>query len=90
MNLKGAFLMFQVLSLITLQVCSVVVLWSLNALNQASTDAFALFLSIDVLAFVLTSYLYRSYRAGSSPHPTWVSAGYLALVVLLVSMLAVV
>ncbi len=82
--------MFQVLSLITLQVCSVVVLWSLNALNQASTDAFALFLSIDVLAFVLTSYLYRSYRAGASPHPTWVSAGYLALVVLLVSMLAVV
>ncbi len=82
--------MFQVLSLIALQVCSVIVLWSLNAVNQAATDTFALFLSIDVLAFVLTSYVYRSYRGGSSPSQSWVSTGYLALIVLLVSILAAV
>ncbi len=90
MNLRGAFVTFQVVALIALQACALAVLWSLNALTQADTDAFALFLSIDVLAFVLTSYVYRSFRGGSSPSSTWISAGYLALVVLLVSILAVV
>ena len=75
----------QVVFLIALQGASIVVLWLLNPLTQSATDTFALFLSVDLLAFAMMSYLYRSRRSGVEASPAWLAVGYLALIVLLVS-----
>ncbi len=89
MKLAASFLTVQVVFLLALQVCALVVLWSINPLTQAATDAFALFLSMDVLAAAVVSYTYRSFRHGSTPSEAWMSAGYLALAVLILSILAI-
>jgi hypothetical protein len=75
----------QVVFLIALQGTSIVVLWLLNPLTQSATDTFALFLSVDLLAFAMMSYLYRSRRSGVEASSAWLAVGYLALIVLLVS-----
>ena len=68
-----------------LQVATIVVLWFLNPLTQASTDTFALYLSADLLAFAMISYIYRSRRGSGTPSQPWLAVGYLALIMLLVS-----
>jgi len=75
----------QVIFLVALQVVSLVVLWTINPLSQAATDTFALYLSVDLLAFVMLSYLYRSRRWGRTSAQIWIALGLLSLVVLLVS-----
>ncbi len=90
MKLGVSFLMIQVIFLLVLQGCAIIVLWSLNPLSQSTTDAFALFLSIDILAFAVMSYLYRSFRSHARPSEGWLSLGYLALAVLIVSILVTV
>lgn len=82
------YLSLQVIFLIALQVTSLVVLWAMTPLTQSATDTFALYLSMDLVAFVLISYIYRSTRMSREPSRVWMSVGYLALVVLLVSNLA--
>jgi hypothetical protein len=74
--------------LIGIQVTSFLVLWFLNPMNQAATDTFALYLSLDLVAFAILSYIYRSHRNSKQPNQMWISIGYLALIVLLVSNLA--
>lgn len=76
---------FQVIFLIALQVVTLAVLWLLNPLTQAATDTFALYLSLDLLAFAMISYIYRSRRESREPSVAWLATGYLALMVLLVS-----
>lgn len=71
-----------VASLLVLQVVSVVLLWTLNALDEASEGTFALFLAIDLVSFALISYSYRTTREGAGPKVIWVVAGS-ALVVIL-------
>jgi hypothetical protein len=85
LRLDISLLTLQVIFLIALQVSSLVVLWLINPLTQAATDTFALYLSLDLLAFVMTSYVYRSRRSSRAPNQAWMACGYLALVVLLVS-----
>lgn len=81
-------LSLQVIFLVAIQVTSLVVLWAMTPLTQTATDTFALYLSLDLVAFVLLSYIYRSARMSREPSRAWMSVGYLALVVLLVSDLA--
>lgn len=85
MRLGISLLSLQVLFLVALQLTSVVVLWLLDPLTQSATDTFALYLSLDLVAFAIMSYIYRSRRASKAPSPAWMAVGYLALVVLLVS-----
>ena len=80
---------FQIIFLIALQALTLVVLWLLNPLTQAATDTFALYLSLDLLAFAMISYIYRSKRESRDPSPAWLAVGYLALMVLLVSNLII-
>jgi hypothetical protein len=77
--------MLQVVFLVALQFVSLVVLWLPNPLSQAATDTFALYLSIDLVAFAIMSYIYRSRRNERAPRQAWLAIGYLALMVLLVS-----
>jgi len=81
-------LSIQVIFLIGLQVTCLVVLWAMTPLTQSATDTFALYLSMDLVAFVILSYIYRSLRMSREPNRAWMAVGYLALVVLLVSDLA--
>ena len=80
---------FQIVFLITLQVAALVVLWLLNPVTQIATDTFALYLSLDLLAFAMISYIYRSKRGAKEPSTAWLALGYLALMVLLVSNLII-
>ncbi|MDG6986130.1 MAG: hypothetical protein JRM73_05225 [Nitrososphaerota archaeon] len=75
----------QIIFLITLQVVTLPVLWLMNPVAQVATDTFALYLSLDLLAFVLISYIYRTRSVGREPSAAWLSVGYLAIIVLLVS-----
>jgi hypothetical protein len=78
---------FQIIFLVALQAVTLVVLWLMNPLTQTATDVFALYLSLDLLAFAIISYIYRSRRANRDPNQGWLAVGYLSLVVLLVSTL---
>jgi hypothetical protein len=82
------FLTLQVTFLIVLQSVAIVVLWLLNPLTQSATDTFALYLSLDLVAFAMLSYVYRSTKCGRAPSQIWMAAGYLALVALLVANLS--
>jgi hypothetical protein len=75
--------------LIALQVTATVLLWLLAPTTQAQTDTFALYLSVDLVAFAILSYQYRSLRAGRSASPSWLAFGYLSLIVLLTSNLVI-
>ncbi len=88
MRIAATLLAIQVVFLVALQGTSIVVIWLLNPLTQSATDTFALYLSVDLLAFTMMSYLYRSRRSGGEPSSAWLAVGYLVLVVLLVSNLA--
>jgi hypothetical protein len=39
-------------------------LWTLNAVNEAGEALFAIFLAIDLVAFAMISYVYRTNRSG--------------------------
>jgi len=80
-----SFLWIQVIMVVALQGVAAVLLWLLSPTTQTQTDTFALFLSADILSFVILSYQYRSRRYGRVPSQAWVSLGYLALVILLSS-----
>ena len=71
--------------LVALQVISTCLLWLLGPLGQAQTNTFALYLSVDLLAFAVISYQYRMSKNGKSPGEVWLASGYLLLVVLLVA-----
>ena len=71
--------------LVVLQVTATALLWLLNPLTQAQTDTFALYLSVDLVAFALLSYMFRSLRSGHRASSSWLAVGYLSLVVLLAS-----
>ncbi|HZW85004.1 MAG TPA: hypothetical protein VFE91_03760 [Nitrososphaerales archaeon] len=77
------FIRLQVIMLVALQVTAALVLWLLSPTTQPQTDTFALFLSVDLLAFAILSYQYRARRNGGLPNAAWVSVGYLVLVMLL-------
>jgi hypothetical protein len=77
------FVRLQAVMLIVLQVTATLLLWVLNPIAQAQTDTFALFLSVDLMGFVILSYLYRSHRYGRAPSPAWLAVGYFVLVALL-------
>jgi hypothetical protein len=75
----------EVILLIALQVSATAVLWLLNPITQSQTDTFALFLSVDLLAFATLSYQYRTRKYGRIPSQAWLAVGYLLLIVLLTS-----
>jgi hypothetical protein len=75
----------QVVFLLGLQVTSFVVLWAMTPLTQPATDTFALYLSLNLLAFVILSYIYRMRRMSRNPNTALIATGYLVLIVLLVS-----
>jgi len=86
--MRISYLSIQVVFLLALQVVSFVVLWAMAPLTQSATDTFALYLSMDLVAFVILSYIYRSLRGSREPSSAWMAVGYLTLIVLLVSNLA--
>ncbi len=81
-------LRIQVLSLLALQLASVVILWLLNPLTEVATNAFALFLSVNLVAFAMLSYIYRTGKSGGAPSRSWMLAGTFVLLLLLASNLA--
>jgi hypothetical protein len=83
-------LMLETIFLVSLQCTTVVVLWLLNPLTQSATDTFALYLSLDLVAFAILSYTYRSLKNGGTPRQAWMAVGYLVLIVLIVSNLVLV
>ena len=87
--MRTALMDFQVIFLVALQFLTLAVLWILNPLTQQATDSFALYLSLDLLAFAIISYIYRSRRESRDPSRAWLAVGYLALIELLVSDLVI-
>ncbi len=85
MRLGISALSIQVIFLIVLQLASFTLLWLINPITQAATDTFALYLSLDLVAFAMLSYIYRSTKHGLDPAEGWMSLGYVSLVALLIS-----
>ena len=65
-------------------------LWVLGPITQAETDTFALYLSVDLVAFAMLSYMYRAARQGRRASSSWLALGYLSLILLLSSNLLVI
>jgi len=68
---------------ILLALLSVVFLWTLSPIGSQSQTTFAIYLSIDLVAFAMASYIFRKskWREGVGPWP--IVAGCVALLVLL-------
>jgi hypothetical protein len=78
-------LVLETIFLVALQIATLVVLWVLSPLTQAATDTFALYLSLNLVAFAIISYTYRSTKNGRVPSQAWKAVGYLVLMVLVVA-----
>ncbi len=76
-----------VLFLLLLQGTATVTLWTLNPTDAASQAVFATLLGIDLLAFAMMSYLYRSEKTGAAFGRGWVLVGCGMLVILLAAVL---
>jgi predicted membrane channel-forming protein YqfA (hemolysin III family) len=50
--------------LIIVMAVSVYFLWELNPVNQAGEAVFAIFLAVDLVSFMMISYIYRTYKYG--------------------------
>ncbi|MDA4119860.1 MAG: hypothetical protein OK436_04675 [Thaumarchaeota archaeon] len=85
MRLGVSIVMLETIFLVALQVGTLAVLWLLKPLTQSATDTFALYLSMNLVAFAIISYTYRSIKNGRAPSQTWKAIGYLVLMVLVVS-----
>lgn len=90
MRIGASILMLETVFLVALQIATLPVLWLLNPLTQSAADTFALYLSLDLVAFALISYTYRSFKNGRIPSQAWMAVGYLVLIVLIVSNLVLV
>ena len=72
-----------IILLLSLQVVSIVFLWTLDALNQISEGIFALFLAVDLISFAIVSYLYRSEKMREIPSRAWIVIGCVLILVLI-------
>lgn len=72
-----------IILLLSLQVVSIVFLWTLDALNQVSEGIFALFLAVDLISFAIVSYLYRSEKMREMPHRSWIVIGCVLILILI-------
>ena len=43
---------------------SVYFLWALNPVNKSGEAVFAIFLAVDLVSFMMISYVYRTYKSG--------------------------
>ncbi|MDA4125012.1 MAG: hypothetical protein OK438_06150 [Thaumarchaeota archaeon] len=82
MAYSGYLKLFVMLLLLT-QAFSVVFLWSLDTFTQASEDLFAIFVSIDLLAFAMLSYIYRKQRTEEGVGGWVIMAGCTAILILM-------
>ena len=71
--------------LLVLQGVSIVLLWTLDALNEVSEGTYALFLAVDMIAFAMISYVYRHDKESEPPSRTWLVVGSVLVLVLLFS-----
>jgi len=76
-----------VIFLVLLQATATVTLWTLNPTDSASQAVFATLLGVDLLAFAMVSYLYRSEKSGTGFSRPWVLVGCAAFVVLFLAVL---
>ena len=75
----------QIVALILFQIAVTVFLWRLNPVTTNGTALFAIFLSSDLLAFALTSNIYRQAKQSSQLSMKWPIVGYLVLAVLILA-----
>ena len=76
-----------VLLLLLLQVIATVTLWSLDPTNPTSQAGFAVLLGVDLLAFAMVSYLYRTEKRAAAFSRPWILAGCVVFVILLLAVL---
>jgi hypothetical protein len=69
--------------LVLLELVSVYFLWSLNPVGRASSAMFALFLATVLVAFSMTSYVYRTAKMGDGVSRGLLLSGCCLLLVLL-------
>jgi hypothetical protein len=73
--------------LLVLQGVSLVLLWTLDALNDVSEGTFALFLAVSMISFAVISYVYRNEKEIQMPSRVWLIAGSILIIALLFSSL---
>lgn len=73
--------------LLLLQATATATLWTLDPTDSNSQAAFGTLLGVDLLAFALVSYLYRSEKTQIAFSRPWVLVGCASFVILLVAVL---
>lgn len=76
-----------ILFLLLLQVSATLTLYTLNPTDGSSQAVFATLLGVDLLAFALVSYLYRSEKTGTPFSRPWILVGCAAFVILFLAVL---
>jgi hypothetical protein len=76
-----------VVSLVSLQVIATGFLWTLDPTGRGAQATFATFLGVDLLAFAVISYLYRTQKNAEPASRPWLVVGLFAIASLLISSL---
>ncbi len=68
--------------LLVVEAISVFLLWTLDPLTPQGQDAFAIYLAIDLIAFAMTSYLYRALNSDRRMSRALILAGCVFIAIL--------
>ena len=75
--------------LIIVMAVSVYFLWALNPVNKAGEEVFAIFLAVDLVSFMMISYVYRTYKSGDQFSKTLLIGACCMILVLVYASLAI-
>lgn len=67
----------------------VIGLWTLSTSTASGESLFAVYLSVDLIAFAIISYIYRVTKTGADLNPAPLMAGFFTLAILVLAGLAV-
>jgi len=68
--------------LLLVALASVVTLWTVNSIGASSQSVFGIYLAVDLVSFVMISYIYRVTKSGDGVRRVPIVAGCLLILIL--------
>lgn len=69
--------------LVILGFVSSFVLWTINTASSSGESLFALYMSVDLIAFAMIAYVYRVAKSGDDMSRVWMITGFCLMIVLI-------
>ncbi len=86
--MKAKFATWIVGLLVLIELFSVFILWTINAVSKSGEGEFAIFLAIDLVSLAMISNIYRNYKEGGKLSAGFVITGFGLILVFALASLA--